>query len=533
MVDLIAEKNNDLLTIKEASVWASNFLNKAVSDANIAYLVQYGKVRKMGNNGSTLVRKNELVKYYRSFYGRREIDWKKKLGEDLNWRLSFDYLKESDTTKHVHRLHPYKGKFIPQLLEYFLDQHTDEFKQEVFFKQGDIVLDPFCGSGTTLVQANELGLHAVGLDVSFFNTQIANVKLGQYDFAELRETINCISGELDNYLKGSKVLEFDKKLSIALASYNAKYFPSPKFKYRVSRGEINEFRYGREKEEEFLSLFYALVSDYKLDLRQENGKTFLAKWFIKNIREELEFVNCLIQKNKDSKIRNVLAVVLSRTMRSCRATTHSDLATLKEPVITPYYCAKHKKICKPLFSIKNWWKTYSQDTLDRLEEFAKLRTGAEQICLTGDSREIDIEQQLKLQNRKLYNVCRRQKIKGIFSSPPYVGLIDYHEQHAYAYDLFGLPRSEDKEIGPLYKGQGPAARDAYVRGLVAVLRNCKKYLADDYNVFLVANDKYNLYPTIAEQAGLKIVKQYKRPVLNRTEKDKGAYAEIIFQMKES
>ena len=88
------------------------------------------------------------------------------MGEDLNWTLSFDYLKESERTKHVHRLHPYKGKFIPQLVEYFLDKHVDDFKQEVYFQKGDIVLDPFCGSGTTLVQANELGMRDI--DISAF-----------------------------------------------------------------------------------------------------------------------------------------------------------------------------------------------------------------------------------------------------------------------------------------------------------------------------------------------------------------------------
>lgn len=53
-----------------------------------------------------------------------------------------------------------------------------------------------------------------------------------------------------------------------------------------------------------------------------------------------------------------------------------------------------------------------------------------------------------------------------------------------------------------------------------------------FNVFLVANDKFNLYPDIAELAGMKIVNQFKRPVLNRVEKDRSnAYAEIIFHMK--
>ncbi len=78
----------------------------------------------------------DLIAYYKSYNGQRESNWKEKLGKDLNWQLSFDNLKEKDTTKHIHRLHPYKGKFIPQLVEYFLDSHTDNFKKKVYFKQG-------------------------------------------------------------------------------------------------------------------------------------------------------------------------------------------------------------------------------------------------------------------------------------------------------------------------------------------------------------------------------------------------------------
>ena len=43
---------------------------------------------------------------------------------------------------------------------------------------------------------------------------------------------------------------------------------------------------------------------------------------------------------------------------------------------------------------------------------------------------------------------------------------------------------------------------------------------------LIANDRYNMYPTIVEKSGMKIVNQYKRSVLNRTEKNKSAYAEM-------
>ena len=126
-----------------------------------------------------------------------------------------------------------------------------------------------------------------------------------------------------------------------------------------------------------------------------------------------------------------------------------------------------------------------------------------------------------------------KKSKGIFSSPPYVGLIDYHEQHAYAYDLFGFDRNDELEIGPLFKGQNKEAKDAYILGISDVLINCKSYLQYDYDVFLVANDKYQLYPKIAELSQMKIVNQFNRPVLNRVEKDRSAYAETIFHLKES
>ncbi|MBM3580140.1 MAG: site-specific DNA-methyltransferase, partial [Alphaproteobacteria bacterium] len=168
----------------------------------------------------------------------------------------------------------------------------------------------------------------------------------------------------------------------------------------------------------------------------------------------------------------------------------------------------------------------------RLDTYSRLKKNTFHTCLTGDSRTIDIIKSLEKTTPKFAELITKQKIKGIFSSPPYVGLIDYHEQHSYAYDLFGFKRRDELEIGPLFKGQGREAKQSYVRGISDVLNNVKKFLADDYDIFLVANDKYNLYPLIAENALMTIVNQYKRPVLNRTEKDKGAYCEIIFHLKQ-
>lgn len=521
----------DLLTISEASQWASAYLKKKVTTSNISYLIQYGRIIKYSDDGTTKISKQELMTYYQSFLGKREINWKAELGDDINWLLSFDYLKEADTTKHVHRLHPYKGKFIPQLVQYFIDDHTDEFKKDVYFHPGDILLDPFCGSGTTLVQANELGMYAIGIDISAFNALISNIKIERHNLIDIQQQIYKITSTLKNFISGSQILQFEAQLTEELAKFNNLYFPSSDFKYKVHHGLINQNQYGQEYEKKFLLRYFQLVNQYNLQLQQEKTETFLDTWYLRPVRQEIDLVCECVNRIQTPETKRVIQIILSRTIRSCRATTHADLATLIEPITTTYYCAKHGKICKPLFSILSWWQRYSQDTIQRLAIFNKLRTETVQYCLTGDSRQIDILEALQHESPEFAHVVQKRNIQGIFSSPPYVGLIDYHEQHAYAYELFGFPRQDAYEIGAMSKGQGREAREAYIQGIVNVLNNCKKYFAPDYHVFLVANDKFNMYPRIAEQAGMKIVNQFKRPVLNRTEKDKAAYSESIFHLK--
>ena len=107
-------KSAKLLNIKEASIWATEYIGKPVTPSNIVYLINYGRVPKIGDNGGTLVAEKDLIDYYEN--NHRETAWKKQLGADLNWAFSFDEYTDSQTTKHVHRLHPYNGKFIPQFI---------------------------------------------------------------------------------------------------------------------------------------------------------------------------------------------------------------------------------------------------------------------------------------------------------------------------------------------------------------------------------------------------------------------------------
>ena len=78
--------------------------------------------------------------------------------------------KNRQSTRYsVHGLHEYKGKFNPQIAKSLLN---------IFgMCQGSNVLDPFCGSGTTLVECSHLGANGFGIDLNPLAVYITNAKL--------------------------------------------------------------------------------------------------------------------------------------------------------------------------------------------------------------------------------------------------------------------------------------------------------------------------------------------------------------------
>lgn len=81
-------------------------------------------------------------------------------------------------------------------------------------RDGDLVLDPFAGSGTTLLACRELGLDSLGFDVHPVMLLVSRVKLREYDVGELRRAI----GELTR-VKPVKGME--------APGFAARVFPRP------------------------------------------------------------------------------------------------------------------------------------------------------------------------------------------------------------------------------------------------------------------------------------------------------------------
>jgi len=116
---------------------------------------------------------------------------------------------------------------------------------------------------------------------------------------------------------------------------------------------------------------------------------------------------------------------------------------------------------------------------------------------------------------------------GVLTSPPYPGLIDYHEQHRYAYELLGLDDRRELEVGAAVAGSSRAALAAYSDGIVEVLLNAKSVLRRGAPILIVVNDRRELYPEILGRAGLRLEERLRRHVNRRTGRRAGEYFEDV------
>ena len=296
-------------------------------------------------------------------------------GLQLSW--SEAELPERERTKHVHRLHPYLGKFVPQLVEALLARYV---------RPGGRVLDPFAGSGTTLVQSLESGYDAVGVDIAAFNCLLMRVKTGRYDLFRLEKDVRD--------------------------------------------------------------------ADSRRDRARRRPRGYVAEWFAPRAAAELLHFRSLLEEYEHA---DVLRVVLARAARSARLTTHFDLDFPATPQREPYWCHKHKRECRPVEEADKFLARYLLDTLERLKTFQRVRARARTAeVVHGDARHVALD----------------GAFDAILTSPPYPGLIDYHEQHRYAYELLSLDDRRERELGAAARGTSRAAIEEYVAGISDVLGRC-------------------------------------------------------------
>ena len=111
----------------------------------------------------------------------------------------------------THGVHKFPAKFFPELPRYLISKYS---------KTGDVVLDPMCGSGTTLLESILQNRHAIGVDIDPIAKMISKVKTTPIESSLLNEAREKLSILIDNKIKSNK------KPNIPEFNYRDKWFKS-------------------------------------------------------------------------------------------------------------------------------------------------------------------------------------------------------------------------------------------------------------------------------------------------------------------
>jgi DNA modification methylase len=143
---------------------------------------EYGSLRALASSGQRSfgwVMRHAFQKFLEGQVAQFELPLETRLG-----RFQFGRAQQVDrtikrlasvdwqrlgrrTAGTIHNLHPYPTRFVPQIPATLI---------KTLSSPGETVLDPFCGSGTTLVEAGRLGRRAVGVDSNPLAILISRVK---------------------------------------------------------------------------------------------------------------------------------------------------------------------------------------------------------------------------------------------------------------------------------------------------------------------------------------------------------------------
>ena len=130
----------------------------------------YGELRCLSED--------ELIKrsgYFKSICGRPTNHFRicqrrpVQVDPDLKHRQNFFDANAYGVGYATHGLFPYRGKFHPQMIKGILNI--------IGLREGDVVLDPMCGCGTTLIEASIIGMDSIGVELSPFACFMTQAKL--------------------------------------------------------------------------------------------------------------------------------------------------------------------------------------------------------------------------------------------------------------------------------------------------------------------------------------------------------------------
>lgn len=199
------EKGYNLARGKMQTITRSSFYSFSLNEIKAKAARKNGRRNGLSNGKlqQLTLFNNQLldnVKEIINEFGEKIIRVDGEIPENLPVRDRDRFLFISyDQSILTHGLHKYPAKFFPELPRWLIKRYS---------KEGDLILDPFSGSGTTNVEALLLRRHSIGIDVDPFSRYLSKVKITPLNEKELQTAQKYLLRYILNY-RPLKVSEKD------------------------------------------------------------------------------------------------------------------------------------------------------------------------------------------------------------------------------------------------------------------------------------------------------------------------------------
>ncbi|MDH5716805.1 MAG: site-specific DNA-methyltransferase [Spirochaetia bacterium] len=154
-----------------------------------------------------------------------------KLKPDTSWDF-----RQEDTKYYSHCFHNYPAMMIPQVASRLID---------LYGKNAKILFDPYCGTGTSLVEANIRNINAIGTDINPLARLISKVKTTPIFLEKLHLEIlnfrNCLSHYFMNIPIDFDTPDFNNILYWFSEEVITKLSVIKKFIYEIENNNIKNF----------------------------------------------------------------------------------------------------------------------------------------------------------------------------------------------------------------------------------------------------------------------------------------------------
>lgn len=99
-------------------------------------------------------------------------------------------INTNSVTQYTHGFHKYPAKFIPQIPQWAINKYLKN-------KKDKLILEPFCGSGTTLVESALSGNYSIGIDIDPLSALISKAKTTKINVEKLIEVVNWLKENIN------------------------------------------------------------------------------------------------------------------------------------------------------------------------------------------------------------------------------------------------------------------------------------------------------------------------------------------------